>query len=1132
MPPAVSSPPSAALALEMFGPPSAPAAPPAKNPMVAIFEKMKPLPVVMARTVPDYDDDTDRRNDQRRKQASAARDIGPMPKVTDPALRTEVEGSFRRYCEVMHPEAISLGWSDKHLELIAVMELIVLLGGLTAFALPRGSGKALALDTIINTPDGMRLFGDIREGDFVFGSDGKPTRVSFATEIMHEKKCYEVEFYNGEKITACEDHLWTVEDKERRRKRAGGTHPTSVRTMTTKEMASVQVHSPRAGARFRIPVAAPIEYPKREFLIPPYMLGLWLGDGAANTTTMSSMPSDCEWFNARADALGYNILPTGEEDELKHQITKKGTNKASDDNFKKSLRAVGVLEEKDIPLDYLFAPAEDRMEMVRGLMDTDGYLDPSGKYEFSTCFPALADKFAWLLDSLSIQHTRTLKQGCGYKKDGVFVLCQDSHRFYINTRQPITTLPRRTPKSFPKTYDTTLNHMIVAIKKVPSVPVKCIQVEAENKLFLVGRKNIPTHNTTLAQFYAEWLLVTGRKRFLVIIGATDEAAEAILDAIKNSFRFCDPLLDLFPEVAYPIRCLDGLGKRTAGQSSDGAPTSMSWAAGELTLPTIKGSVSSGAVIKSRGITGSIRGLTHQTPDGIRLRPDLVLADDPQTSESASSPTQTAKRLSILNGDVMGLAGPGESMTLLVPCTVIQRGDLADQLLDKDKNPEWQSVRARLVEQWPENTALWDEYLELRASEMRRGQVGHPEATAFYIANRAEMDRASKVMWEARKLKHEVSAIQHAFHLKHRDPISFAAEMQNEPLANAASFGRLEARKLATRFDTTHRRVAPESTTQVTVAIDVQKNCLYFMMVAWNEANGGTVIDYGIFPGQIGVGLGLKSVELTLQHRYKASVSASIAQGIHDLADYLMGSEIAIEGGAGVLRPSLGLVDSGWGPEHDTVLNAVRSHQYANSLLAYKGLPVRATARPMAEWTKAPGTRAGLDWHVKKPSGRNSIRVAHADANAWRTRVAERLTSSEHEPSAIKFYLPKKNEGVPDHTHMAIQLCSEAPVEHDVNGMRRVEWGLLPNQDNHLWDCLVMNSVAANIMGIGPRSADPKEKGAFAEKRVSNIPEKAFSNREPEPGAKAKTARAEAPAQSRPSTARRVSELPTAPARRR
>src|SRR5690606_16583797 len=108
-------------------------------------------------------------------------------------------------------------------------------------------------------------------------------------------------------------------------------------------------------------------------------------------------------------------------------------------------------------------------------------------------------------------------------------------------------------------------------------------------------------------------------------------------------------------------------------------------------------------------------------DGSVPRPSLVLLDDPQTRASARSDEQTNFREQIVSADVLGLVGPGESITALMTCTVIERNDLADRMLNRSLHPEWQGERLKMLDSFPDTEAmkLWDEYRETQSDLLRR-----------------------------------------------------------------------------------------------------------------------------------------------------------------------------------------------------------------------------------------------------------------------------------------------------------------------------------------------------------------------------------------------------------------------------
>src|SRR5690606_25016347 len=111
-------------------------------------------------------------------------------------------------------------------------------------------------------------------------------------------------------------------------------------------------------------------------------------------------------------------------------------------------------------------------------------------------------------------------------------------------------------------------------------------------------------------------------------------------------------------------------------------------------------------------------------------------------------TQTHDRLATINGAILGLAGPGRRTAAIVPCTVIQEGDLADQLLNRESHPQWQGERTRMIYEMPANDELWAEYAEILADSQRNDGDG-AAATEFYRNHREEMDRGAIVAWSDR-----------------------------------------------------------------------------------------------------------------------------------------------------------------------------------------------------------------------------------------------------------------------------------------------------------------------------------------------------------------------------------------------
>src|SRR5262245_6730050 len=395
--------------------------------------------------------------------------------------------------------------------------------------------------------------------------------------------------------------------------------------------------------------------------------------------------------------------------------------------------------------------------------------------------------------------------------------------------------------------------------------------------------------TTLAECACLWAILFGHREFVALVGASEEHAEEMLDSIKMELDGNDLLREDFPEAVHPIRCLEGIANRCAGQLFQGERTHICWTGREIVLPTIPGSKASGAIIKVAGITGRIRGMKYKRADGQTARPSLVVLDDPQTDESARSLSQCTHRERVLAGAVLGLAGPGKKISGIMPCTVIRPSDMADNILNRDKHPEWNGERTKMVYAFPTNEKLWHRYAELRA-ESFRAHGDMRDATAFYEANREAMDEGANVAWPVRFNHDEASAVQHAMNLKLQDEAAFHAEYQNEPLPETvADDDLLTADQIATKANGMNRGDIAIGANHVTMFIDVQQNLLFFLVAAWDEDFTGFVIDYGTYPDQQRAYFTLRDARRTLATVNKgAGVEGAIYAGLEALTAKQLG----------------------------------------------------------------------------------------------------------------------------------------------------------------------------------------------------------------------------------------------------
>ena len=577
--------------------------------------------------------------------------------------------------------------------------------------------------------------------------------------------------------------------------------------------------------------------------------------------------------------------------------------------------------------------------------------------------------------------------------------------------------------------------------------------------------------STLCEWASIWALFYGHRQFVVVVGSDQWIAEKMLESIKGHLEHNDALAEDFPAACHPVRSLERISQKAKGQTCDGQPTSIGWLSDQITLPWIAGEPSAGAAVRVAGITGGIRGLKHTRPDGKTIRPDLVLIDDPQTDESAASPSQCSTRERNVAGAILGLAGPGKRIAGLCTVTVIRTDDLADRLLDRTRHPAWQGERTKLVYEWPDAEELWGQYAELRREGQRSG-TGTAAADAFYAERQEEMDRGSRVAWPARKADDELSAIQHAWNLRiDRGESAFAAEFQNAPLADDITTDKLDRRSLALRATTIKRGIVPHGHTKLTAFVDVQDRLLYWLVASWSESFGGHVVAYGAYPDQGSSHFEAQTAKRTLAQAAKgASPQAAWRAGLDETARLLLSREWEREDGV-PMRISQLLVDSNYGQSTQAVRNFCRQSPFAASILPSRGKGIGASGTPLGP-RKNRGDRSGLNWVVGKTADGVQIEASY-DTNFWKTFTSARLRLGIGDPEAIMLH-----EG--SHDMLFDHLTSEYPVRVEARGRSVDEWKQTP-RENHWWDCLVGAAVAASITGLEPAAS---EAGGRRRKKIS------------------------------------------------
>lgn len=577
--------------------------------------------------------------------------------------------------------------------------------------------------------------------------------------------------------------------------------------------------------------------------------------------------------------------------------------------------------------------------------------------------------------------------------------------------------------------------------------------------------------STVAENSVIWALIYGHRRFVVLFGADTNAAANSIDSIQSEIEGNDLLHEDFPEVCHPIRALEGKPQRCNGQHHKGKRTHSEWTAERIVLPSIEGSKAGGAVVCVRGITAGFRGMKKKLPDGTQPRPDLIIGDDLQTDETASTQPAVQKTLRTLRKGVAKLGGHRSTLAIVINATVIEPDDAIEQLL---ADPAWQGERVPMVRRMPDALkTLWlQEYAGLRRT-YEKGIVGdqeraHERATAFYAGRRAEMDAGALLSWESCfDPETEISALQHAMNMLIDDgEEAFASECQNQPLSrDRRDEGEpVTATLIMRKLSGVERGIVPQRATRLTAGVDVQQDLLYWAVCAWEENFTGYVIDYGAWPDQRRGYFKLTDARPTLASATKAtSLEGAWFQGLTGLAEEVMGRNWEREDSA-QMRVSRCLIDCNYQPSKEAVHQFCRNSRFASVAMPSIGMSTTATRDPYSTYKRKAGERTGANWRIPSVKGTRLARHVLMDPNYWKTFLYSRLATQLGDPGSLSLF----GHDAAAHRMIADHLTAEYRVQVTNDTTRRtVEiWDQRPgNPDNHLLDCVYGAAVAASIEGV-------------------------------------------------------------------
>ncbi len=371
------------------------------------------------------------------------------------------------------------------------------------------AGKAQPLTANVLTPSGYIQMGEVKIGSKVIGSDGLPHNV-VGVYPQGRKQVYRVHFSDGAYADCCEEHLWAIRTKSDKNRNS------SYKIRSLKELFG-KLKDKDGQNKWYIPLMEfDVESPEGSFAhtryvphypIHPYALGVLLGDGGIKHRVLVSS-ADEYIINRLRGLLGddvlveylqkydYQIVGGMEEVGCAHGFMRTNL-------IKSKLESLGLFGhgscDKFIPSQYMDGNAFQRIDLLRGLMDTDGSANGAKAAEFTSCSIRLAEGVLNLVRSLG-GSAKMRRGSSSYVKDGIRITCRDRYRVTVN-------IGRINPFSMPRKAEAQQvglekgrNRLIDHIEVMGTEQCQCISVDATDHLYVTDNY-VLTHNTVTAEMF-------------------------------------------------------------------------------------------------------------------------------------------------------------------------------------------------------------------------------------------------------------------------------------------------------------------------------------------------------------------------------------------------------------------------------------------------------------------------------------------------------------------------------------------------------------------------------------------------------------------------------------------------------
>lgn len=485
---------------------------------------------------------------------------------------------------------------------------------------PTRFGKGCPFETPVLTPSGWRTHGELEVGDYVYHPSGKPIMVVGKSSTFECK--YRVHFKNGESIDTSAEHEWYVWDRTKvKSHRENGKKVVDVhggyRVLETGQMLEKGLTYKDQGhdrCKYYIEPASNCLFDEQTQPIDPYFLGCWLGDGTANIPNITLSEEKAKHI---LPYFHYSVKRVHNQQGCKRYcFTHQG--------ITEELHNLNLYKNKHIPSIYKYASFEQQKQLLAGLIDTDGYVDKSGRVSISCANEKLAKDIMELLTIMgccpyeTIIPATTSSSGIVGKKD--------VHQIGFQPSYELPTHHKRLTRIIP--------HQRIGIEKIEKLEKgrigNCIQVDSPDGLYLVGKQLIPTHNSFLNGILA--IIKAGAEGKEVRIGGATKDKAGIIQ---------EKIVSLLPDASKPLQ--DGLivteedgdiNKKVARMSTQVSKEALAWR--------------NGGSIKSFSTNESRKNVDVAAAGAIGIGGDFVILDEIQLMTPVGF--NTASRFMMENPD--------------------------------------------------------------------------------------------------------------------------------------------------------------------------------------------------------------------------------------------------------------------------------------------------------------------------------------------------------------------------------------------------------------------------------------------------------------------------------------------------